>query len=428
VFCPRRNRHTPVLTHRHHLPSHRRPIHRRLPRSFEKRIFIPLPSLADRRALLGVALRDISLAHGVDLDALAAATEGFSGADVTTLCRTAAMMPIRRLLEAARAGGGGGVDAMRRVLADAGIHDADASQLQLPVEAAHFAEALACTKPSLSGAESARYEAWMAPAGVAAAPSVARHGDSRRARRTTPRRAGVTWAQRTPQATHGTGSTVSHEPAAQLTAGRRGSKPLKNGLTAPPPRPPLMCAVVPPDLLASRSCPHTIAPAAATHDYLSVATALRSGNAAGLQEGGVAAPPLAAGRALREHHAGAIHGRRDRHPQLPARCEDVRQCLSNALVGDGALAGPQTRGYEHGRWVASKTEPLALLRARTLVAPPAGASRSGSASFQRASLAPLILGGCRTRAAAPSLRPAERDGWVAADCAAADCVQCARAG
>ena len=134
-------------------------------RSFEKRIFIPLPSLGDRRALLGVALRDIALGPGVDLDALAAATDGFSGADVTTLCRTAAMMPIRRLLEAARAGGGGGVDAMRRVLADAGISDADASQLQLPVEAAHFAEALACTKPSLSGTESARYEAWMAEFG-----------------------------------------------------------------------------------------------------------------------------------------------------------------------------------------------------------------------------------------------------------------------
>lgn len=150
---------SPTATHHPHATHHL------AHRSFEKRIFIPLPSLADRRALLAVALRDIALAPGVDLDGLAAATEGFSGADVTTLCRTAAMMPIRRLLEAARAGGGGGVDAMRRVLADAGISDADASQLQLPVEAAHFAEALACTKPSLSGAESARYEAWMAEFG-----------------------------------------------------------------------------------------------------------------------------------------------------------------------------------------------------------------------------------------------------------------------
>ena len=33
------------------------------------------------------------------LDALAEATEGFSGADLRVLCREAAMMPVRRLLK-----------------------------------------------------------------------------------------------------------------------------------------------------------------------------------------------------------------------------------------------------------------------------------------------------------------------------------------
>lgn len=106
-------------------------------------------------------MRGIVLADDVDLGELAVRTEGFSGADIATLSRTAAMMPIRKVIEAARRGGGGGVDAMRRSLAEAGISHADMSRLQLPVERLHFMDALASTKPSVSATDSRRFEEWM---------------------------------------------------------------------------------------------------------------------------------------------------------------------------------------------------------------------------------------------------------------------------
>lgn len=134
-------------------------------RRFEKRIHIPLPSQEDRRALFSIALRDIALEPDVDLDALAARTSGFSGADIATLCRTAAMMPLRRVLESARRTGAGGVEALRQVLQDSGITDHDTSKLQLPVTVAHFQDALAGTRRSVSGADDARYAAWMAEFG-----------------------------------------------------------------------------------------------------------------------------------------------------------------------------------------------------------------------------------------------------------------------
>ena len=41
----------------------------------------------------------MTLEDGVSLDALAAQMQGYSGADVTNLCRDAAMMPMRRAIK-----------------------------------------------------------------------------------------------------------------------------------------------------------------------------------------------------------------------------------------------------------------------------------------------------------------------------------------
>ena len=139
-------------------------------RRLEKRIYIPLPGQDDRAALLRGCLAGIELALDVDLAALAAATAGFSGADIATLCRTAAMMPLRKLLEVARggagAGGSGGVDAVRRALAESGITDGrGVAALQMQVERKHFDDALAGTRPSVSAADARRFEQWMAEYG-----------------------------------------------------------------------------------------------------------------------------------------------------------------------------------------------------------------------------------------------------------------------
>jgi katanin p60 ATPase-containing subunit A1 len=67
-------------------------------RRLEKRIYIPLPNLEGRRALFGLRLKGLKLADDVSVDELAAMTEGYSGADISLLCRDAAMMGMRRAI------------------------------------------------------------------------------------------------------------------------------------------------------------------------------------------------------------------------------------------------------------------------------------------------------------------------------------------
>lgn len=76
-----------------------------LRRRLEKRIYIPLPtgrinsavyahhiSAVGRRVLLDINLRGVQLDDDVDLDKIAERTDGYSGADITSFCRDAAMM------------------------------------------------------------------------------------------------------------------------------------------------------------------------------------------------------------------------------------------------------------------------------------------------------------------------------------------------
>ena len=45
------------------------------------------PSADGRRALLDINLRDVKMAEDCDLDEIAKLTEGYSGADITNVCR-----------------------------------------------------------------------------------------------------------------------------------------------------------------------------------------------------------------------------------------------------------------------------------------------------------------------------------------------------
>ena len=68
------------------------------PGRFDVQVEIPLPDAATRRAILGVHLRRCPLASGVDIDDLAAKTEGFVGADLAGMCREATMSAVRRFI------------------------------------------------------------------------------------------------------------------------------------------------------------------------------------------------------------------------------------------------------------------------------------------------------------------------------------------
>lgn len=68
------------------------------PGRFDFLVELPLPDRAARLAILHVHTRRMPLADDVDLQALAAATEDFSGADIEGLCRRAALLALRELL------------------------------------------------------------------------------------------------------------------------------------------------------------------------------------------------------------------------------------------------------------------------------------------------------------------------------------------
>lgn len=70
-------------------------------------VYVGLPGEAARRKLLDIAFKDVPLASDVDLDALAAATEGYSGADIAAkggLCHKAKTYAARRWIARREAG------------------------------------------------------------------------------------------------------------------------------------------------------------------------------------------------------------------------------------------------------------------------------------------------------------------------------------
>ena len=56
-------------------------------------------SQESRRALLALALKEIPMDDSVDLDKIASLLQNYSGADVTSLCRDAALMSMRRMIK-----------------------------------------------------------------------------------------------------------------------------------------------------------------------------------------------------------------------------------------------------------------------------------------------------------------------------------------
>ena len=65
-------------------------------RRLEKRIYIPLPNEKGRKQLFEINLKGIKLAEDFSMDVLVKKTKGYSGADISNVCRDAAMMPMRK--------------------------------------------------------------------------------------------------------------------------------------------------------------------------------------------------------------------------------------------------------------------------------------------------------------------------------------------
>jgi ribosome biogenesis ATPase len=65
------------------------------PGRFDKLLYVPLPDEVGRRSILEAATRKVPLDPLANLDCVAAATQGFSGADLTALVREAAVWALR---------------------------------------------------------------------------------------------------------------------------------------------------------------------------------------------------------------------------------------------------------------------------------------------------------------------------------------------
>ena len=115
-------------------------------RRLERRIYVPLPDEASRREMLAIHLDGVPLGDDVDLDALAAASDGYSGADLQLACRDASMSPMRRMVE--------GKSPTEIVALQA------SGALEGEVRRDDFDGALRRTQPSTNPAERAQFAAW----------------------------------------------------------------------------------------------------------------------------------------------------------------------------------------------------------------------------------------------------------------------------
>ena len=141
------------------------------PGRLDQLIYIPLPDYPSRVSIFKANLRKCPVAPDVDVEKMAKATEGFSGADITEICQRAAKNAIRESVnfEIARA---------RSVAA--GEIDAD-EPYDDPVPlitCAHFEEAMSRARRSVSDTDIRRYEEFRAKEKADAAASGAGGGFS----------------------------------------------------------------------------------------------------------------------------------------------------------------------------------------------------------------------------------------------------------
>ena len=158
-----------------------------LRRRFQKRIYTPLPTAAERVEVIQKAIEgEPSTLTRADINRLAAQLEGYSSADISCLVREALMEPIRRCLEsrhfkAVRRSG-------RRYLVPCGPRDWGATATDMwtmnpdellppPVDRESFEKALRRTPKTIAAGELERYAEFDAQYGNASIMPAAAAGD-----------------------------------------------------------------------------------------------------------------------------------------------------------------------------------------------------------------------------------------------------------
>uniref|UniRef100_A0A8C6S5U9 Katanin p60 ATPase-containing subunit A1 n=1 Tax=Neogobius melanostomus TaxID=47308 RepID=A0A8C6S5U9_9GOBI len=117
-----------------------------LRRRLEKRIYIPLPSAEGREDLLRINLKELEISADVDIEKIATQMEGYSGADITNVCRDASLMAMRRRIEG---------------LSPEEIRNISRDEMHMPTTMEDFESALKKVSKSVSASDLEKYEKWI---------------------------------------------------------------------------------------------------------------------------------------------------------------------------------------------------------------------------------------------------------------------------
>jgi katanin p60 ATPase-containing subunit A1 len=117
-----------------------------LRRRLEKRIYIELPDEAARLQLLEINLKGVNRAEDMDLKTIATKMNGYSGADITNVCRDSAMMSMRRAIKGKT---------------PTEIRSMSKEDMDLPTTLADIEEGLSRVKQSVGAADIEKFKAWM---------------------------------------------------------------------------------------------------------------------------------------------------------------------------------------------------------------------------------------------------------------------------
>eukprot|EP01062_Namystynia_karyoxenos_P034788 TRINITY_DN25472_c3_g1_i1.p1 TRINITY_DN25472_c3_g1~~TRINITY_DN25472_c3_g1_i1.p1 ORF type:complete len:717 (+),score=235.51 TRINITY_DN25472_c3_g1_i1:78-2228(+) len=129
-------------------------------RRMEKRLYIPLPNSAARRALVAHLLKgERHELSETDIEKVAKKTEGYSGADMRIVCREACMV------------------ALRQANIGSSLMEVDKSQVR-GVKLTDFANALRNTKPTVSASDIEQHEAFDAQFGSFSRRAAAQEEDA----------------------------------------------------------------------------------------------------------------------------------------------------------------------------------------------------------------------------------------------------------
>ncbi|XP_058449581.1 katanin p60 ATPase-containing subunit A-like 1 isoform X2 [Malaya genurostris] len=115
-------------------------------RRFEKRVYIGLPNDNTRKALTELCLKGVNVSTDLDMEGIAEQLRGYTGSDIANVCRDAAMMAMRRHING---------------LSPSEIKMIRREEVDLPVSAQDFQDAMVKTRKSVSANDVVRYETWM---------------------------------------------------------------------------------------------------------------------------------------------------------------------------------------------------------------------------------------------------------------------------